>query len=105
MKKKKIPTYYEDLMKRLKNAHYAEGYLNAALEDDDKRVFLLALRYVAEAQGSITKLAQLTQISREHLYRMLSEKGNPELVTLKTLLGALGLKLSIASKHRFKKAA
>ena len=92
-------------MERLQDPQRAEAYLNAALEDEDKNVFLLALRDVAAAQGGMTKLAQLTHISREHIYRMLSEKGNPELVTLKTLLSAIGLKLSIASKDQDKKAA
>lgn len=105
MKKKKIPTYKEDLLKRLSNPSYAEGYLNAALEDDDRRTFLLALRDVAEAQGSLTKLARLTHVSREHLYSMLSEKGNPGLETLKNLLSAVGLKLAVESKPRDNKAA
>ncbi len=105
MKKKHSPAYREDLMARLQDPQRAEAYLNAALEDEDKNVFLLALRDVAEAQGGMTKLARLTHISREHIYRMLSEKGNPEFVTLQTLLNAIGLKLSIASKAQHKKAA
>ena len=104
-KKPPIPTYHEDLIKRLKDKHYAEMYLNATLEDEDRRVFLIALRNVVEAQGGITKLARLTKISREHIYRMLSEKGNPEFVTLKNLLSAIGLKLAIETKTQSKKAA
>ncbi len=103
--KKKIPTYHEDLIKRLKDPRYAEAYLNATLEDDDKKVFLLALRNVAEAQGGMAKFARLTKISREHIYRMLSEKGNPELSTLKNLLNAFGLKLAIETKNEQRKAA
>ncbi|MBI4395214.1 MAG: putative addiction module antidote protein [Candidatus Omnitrophica bacterium] len=105
MKKKKIPTYHDDLIKRLKDPARAEGYLNATLEDEDKRVFLLALRNVIEAYGGMTKIARLSKISREHIYRMLSAKGNPELATLKNLLSAIGLKLAIESKNQRKKAA
>ena len=105
MKKKTPPTFHEDLMCHLSDPARAEGYLNAALQDDDKRTFLLALRDVAEAQGGMTKLARLTHISREHLYSMLSEKGNPGLETLKNLLNAIGLKLSIETKPQAKKAA
>jgi probable addiction module antidote protein len=101
---KKIPTYHDDLMRRLKDPRRAMLYLKAALEDEDKNVFLLALRNVAEAQGGMTKLARLTKISREHIYRMLSEKGNPEFKTLLAFLDAAGLKLSIESKSH-KKAA
>ena len=99
------PTYHKDLLKSLENLERAEAYLNAALEDDDKNVFLLALRDVAEAHGGMKEVARLTKISREHIYRMLSEKGNPELATLKNLLNAIGLKLSIETKGPAKKAA
>lgn len=105
MTKNEKPNYRQDLIQRLQNPERAEAYLNAAFEDEDKNVFLLALRDVAEAQGGMTKLARFTGISREHIYRMLSDKGNPELETLKRLLSAMGLKLSIASKDQNKKAA
>ena len=105
MKKKKIPTYHEDLLKWLKDPRFAEGYLNAALEDDDKNVFLLALRDVVEAQGSMSKFARRTHISREHIYRMLSKKGNPEFATLQLLLSAFNLQFSVSPKSQSKKAA
>jgi probable addiction module antidote protein len=105
MKENKKPTYREDLLERLKNSEYAETYLNAALEDDDKRVFLLALRDVADAYGGMTELARLSKISREHMYRMLSEKGNPEFTSLKNLLNAVSLKLAIETKDQDIKAA
>ncbi len=94
---KKKPSYHQDLLDRLKDPRYAVGFLNAALEDDDRRVFLLALRDVAEAHGGMTRLARLTKISREHIYRMLSKGGNPEWGTLRTLLDAVGFKLKIAA--------
>lgn len=105
MRKNKTPTHREDLLKRLEDSEYVEAYLNAALEDRDKRVFLLALRDVADARGGMTELARLTKISREHIYRMLSEKGNPEFTSLKNLLAAIGLKLAIESKDPNEKAA
>ena len=102
--KKKI-SYRDDLIERLKDIHYTEAYLNAALVDEDRKVFLLALRDVAEAQGGMAKFARLTKISREHIYRMLSEKGNPEFTTLKNLLSAIGLKLAIETQDERRKAA
>lgn len=105
MKKPIHVDYKMDLLKRLKNPAMAQGYLNATLEDEDKRVFLLALKDVVEARGGMAKIARLTKISREHIYRMLSQKGNPELATLKSLLNAIGLKLAIESKAQNQKAA
>ena len=102
---KQIPSFHDDLIRRLKNPKKAIGYLNAALEDEDPNVFLLALRYVAEAYGGMTRISHLTHVSREHIYRMLSKKGNPEFKTLQSLLNALELKLSVESKSQLKKAA
>ena len=49
--------------------------------------------------GGIAKLAENTSLNREHLYRMLSENGNPELRSLELLLDALGFRLSISLKE------
>jgi len=103
-------SYKEWLFKRIKNPEYALGYLQACLEDDDPRVFLLALKDVADAHGGLTKLARGAKLTREHLYHMLSRKGNPSLSSLENLLDALGFRLSIELKKpskttRFKKAA
>jgi len=80
----------------LRDPTEAVAYLNACLEDGDPEVFLLALRDVARARGGVAKLAEATELNREHLYRMLSENGNPELRSLEALLDALGFRLSVA---------
>jgi DNA-binding phage protein len=49
-------SYHDYLIQSLKDPKEAEGYLNAALEDGDPRVFLQALRNVAEARGRWGKL-------------------------------------------------
>ena len=91
--------YEEYLDERLQDPARAAGYLNACLEGGDPNVFLLALRDVARARGGIAKLAESTSLNREHLYRMLSENGNPELRSLEALLDALGFRLSITLKE------
>lgn len=88
--------YQTDLIESLRNAREAELYLNAALEEDDPKMFLLALRNVAEAQGGVASLAEKTKLNRESLYRMLSERGNPEFRSLDALLRALGFRLAVA---------
>ena len=88
--------YQEYLTEALADPVEAAGYLNAAIENGDKELFLLALRNVAEARlGGMSKLAEATGLNRESLYRMLSDKGNPELNSLDKLLHALGLKIAI----------
>jgi probable addiction module antidote protein len=91
---------YEEVMDEdLEDPAEAAAYLNACLQDEDPEVFLLALRDVARARGGLAKLAEITDLNREHLYRMLSEKGNPELRSLEALLDALGLRLSVTQKE------
>jgi probable addiction module antidote protein len=70
------------------------AYLKEALESDDPREIAQALGAVARARGGIAQLARETGLSREALYRALSETGNPELGTVLKVLHALGVKLS-----------
>jgi DNA-binding phage protein len=44
-------SYDDYLIESLRNQRRAKAYLNAALEDGDARVFLLALHNVAKARG------------------------------------------------------
>ncbi|MDE0035281.1 MAG: hypothetical protein OXU75_19410 [Deltaproteobacteria bacterium] len=55
--------------------------------------FLLALRDVAKARG-IRQLAKDTHLSRESLYRTLSQ-GYPRISTLEAVLESLGPRLSV----------
>jgi len=91
----KSKAYQEYLIERLRDPREAEEYLNAALEEEDPQLFLLALRNVAEAQGGVAQLAEKAKLNRESLYKMLSERGNPELKSLDTLLHALGFRLTV----------
>jgi probable addiction module antidote protein len=94
---KKRTAYQPDLIESLRDAGEAKEYLNAALEEDDPELFLLALRNVAEAQGGMGQLAEKANLNRESLYKMLSERGNPELRSLDALLHALGFRLAVTA--------
>jgi len=89
---------YDDIMRRRlkKDFEFAVEYMRAALEDSDEpRVLLTALRRIAEARGGLAKVAKSAGITRESLYRALSERGNPRLSTLQAVTKAVGLKLSV----------
>jgi DNA-binding phage protein len=49
----KNKAYQTELIESLRDPSEAEEYLNAALEEDDPELFLVALRNVAEAQGGV----------------------------------------------------
>ena len=87
-------SYRESLLKSLADPNEASAYLNAALEDSP-RAFLKALKNVAQAR-QVSAIAKDAGIQRETLYRSFSELGNPTFETLSSVLGALGMKLSIA---------
>ena len=96
---KKSKAYQPDLIESLREVGEAEEYLNAALEEDDPELFLLALRNVAEAQGGVAQLAEKAKLNRESLYKILSERGNPELRSLDALLHALGFRLAVTANR------
>ena len=91
----KARSYKDDLLKSLTDPEEAREYLNAALEDENPEVFLLALRDIVEANSSMSKLAQATNRNRESLYKTLSEKGNPQLNSVRSILSNLGFKLAV----------
>ena len=82
----------------------ALGYLQLAMrefeEDGDTEAFLLALRSVAQAQGGVAHLADRTGISRQHLYKAMSENGNPQLSTLSRIISGLGFQLRVEKAER-----
>jgi len=50
---------------------------------------------VVQVHGGISQLAKKTHLNREHLFRMLSKKGNPQLHNLQQIVDALGFKLTL----------
>lgn len=90
-------SYRDDLLIELQDPIEAQAYLNAALDDDDPRVFLLALRDVVDAQGGMAQLAEATGRNRESLYRSLSLSGNPEWRNIHAILNSLGFKLAVGT--------
>jgi len=97
--------YQVSLIERLADPIEAAAYLDAALEDGDRAVFLLAIRNVIQAFGGMTQISRRTGLNRENLYRVLSEQGNPELNSLEKLLKALGLRLAVEVDQNMDHAA
>ena len=99
-KQRKFKDYH---IEQLRDPEDAKIYLSVAFEeyeeDGDIEGFLLAVRDVAEAQGGMSKLAERTHLTREGLYKALSEKGNPHLNTMGEILHGLGFKFSIESRE------
>jgi probable addiction module antidote protein len=80
----------------------ASEYLNAAMEDNDISVFLMALGDLAKARG-MSAMSKKTGLNRENIYRIVSTKGNPQIKSVFALLDALGLKLKTEPVGRVRK--
>jgi probable addiction module antidote protein len=78
-----------------KDPVFAAEYLNSVLEDGDQKELMLALRRMSKAFGGVSKLAEATHLNVNTLYRTLSPKGNPELKSLRALLRAMGMQLTV----------
>ena len=74
---------------------FAAEYLNSILEDGDQKELMLALRRMSKAFGGIQKLADQAKLNANTLYRTLSPKGNPELKSLRAVLRAMGMQLTV----------
>ena len=78
-----------------KDPRFAAEYLNAILEDGDQEELMLALRRIAEAFGGVPQLARSARLNANTLYRTLSSKCNPELKSLRAVLRAMGMQLTV----------
>ncbi len=79
----------------LKDPDFPAAYLEAALEEDGVETFLTALQNVAKANGGMTSLSRSASLSRESMYKALSEEGNPEFRTLHSVLQAFGMRFAV----------
>lgn len=108
-KSKRTGDFREYVIESLKeDPELASEYLNAAIEDGDIRVFLMALGDLAKARG-MSAVSKKTGLNRENIYRIVSVKGNPQIKSVFALLDAMGLKLktepAATGRKRLKRAA
>ena len=89
----KSVSYKKILSKKLDDPEQAAEYLTACYEEGPE-VFLVGLRDVVEAQGGVARAAELSKLNRESLYRLISRHGNPRLSSLRSVISALGLRVT-----------
>ena len=87
-----IKTKVWDAAEHLDTPEAIAAYLEAAFEDGDPALIAAAIGDVARARG-MTDLARETGLSRESLYRALSEDGNPSFGTVLKILQIFGVRL------------
>ena len=87
-----------DAAEHVRTPEDARLYLQACAEEDpgDGSLIRAALNDVARA-GNMSKLASDVGMSREGLYKALSENGNPTFATIMRITRALGLQVRITA--------
>ena len=90
---KNTQPHEEVLVEYLQDPRDAAAYLNAALEDSDE-MFLEALRDIANA-ARMAEVARRAGVTRQAMYRMLADSGNPTYGSLTRILRALGLRIAV----------
>jgi probable addiction module antidote protein len=76
----------------LKTPEECAWFLTDALQTKDPAQIAHALGTLARAKG-MREVAKKTGLSREGLYKILSDKGNPEIATILRILQVLGVEL------------
>ena len=94
-----IETTLFDPAELLTSDEAIQEYLEIAFEDGDTKDIAIALGNIAKAKG-MTKVAKEAGVTREALYKSLSENGDPKLSTLLGVMKALGLQLSVATTEK-----
>lgn len=82
----------------LDNEEVIAEHLNAALEDENPDVFLVAVRDVARSRG-MAQLAKDAGLGRESLYKALAPGAKPRYDTVLRLIRALGVQLHAVPSH------
>ena len=92
--KAKTKTVPYDVAEQLRTPDEMAAYLDAWLAEapDDAAGIARALGDIARAKG-MSQVARDTGLSRESLYKALSETGNPSFATVLKVAKALGLRL------------
>ncbi|MCF6225511.1 MAG: putative addiction module antidote protein [Xanthomonadales bacterium] len=93
-----IKTTSWDSAEYLKTDEDIQLYLEACVEEagDDPSFILRALGIIARAKN-MSELARQTGLSREGLYKALSENGNPTFATVTKVAKALGFQITFKS--------
>ena len=93
-----LETFPYDVAEQLRTPEEMAAYLEAWLEEapEDVSGIARALGDIARAKG-MSAVARDTGLSRESLYKSLSENGNPSLATVLKVAKALGLRFRVGT--------
>ena len=99
----KITPY--DAAEYLRDEHMISVFLADAIASGSDEVFQHALQTAARARG-MAEVAKVSGLGRESLYKALAPGAQPRFATVRKVMGALGVTMTVVvEKPRAKKAA
>lgn len=93
-----LKDFRESIAPLLNDPEFQREFIAAAYEEEGAEGVIRALREIASANRSMTKVARSAGVARTTLYRSLSRSGNPAFKTVRAALNALGLDFAIIRK-------
>ena len=91
-------TSFDDFMtEQLRDPELACHFITEAIEENDPEYLKVALGDIVKSYG-VANISDKSGISRQTIYKMLSENGNPTHKNLVAILDALGLELTVRPK-------
>ena len=90
----KVETTAFDSADYLNSAEAIAAYLDAYLEEGAPEELRQALDNVARSHG-ISDLSKRSGMTRAGIYKALGQDGNPSFETIRSLLAAMGLRLTV----------
>jgi len=90
-----VKTTKWDVTEHLDSEEKIALYLEAAFEDGDPAMIAAAIGDVARARG-MSQIAKDAGLSRESLYKALSQDGNPGFATIMKVTKALGFNVTVS---------
>lgn len=69
-------------------------YMKTVIEENDPKLFMMALGAVAKAKG-MAEIARKTGLGRESLYKAVNGNRSPKIDTVNKILNACGLALDV----------
>lgn len=101
--KQKLRNFDDLLEEYLQNPEFAISFLNQALADDDIEAFKQSLKDIIRVHGNISGIAKQANVSRGTLYKLMSDKGQPEMGTVLKVFHALGYDLTVTHRRPLRK--
>lgn len=91
-------SFDEHLQDELRDPENASHFITSGVEENDPDYLKIALGRVVKAHG-VAKVANLSGVGREAIYKMLSEDGNPGMSNIQEILNACGLAFKVVPKQ------